>query len=635
MQHIHDILKTYWGYDSFRPLQEDIIQSVLFGKDTLGLMPTGGGKSLTFQVSALALEGVCIVVTPLIALMKDQVENLKKRNISAASIYSGLTSKEILQTLENAVHGAYKFLYVSPERLATSVFITKVKQMSVSLIAVDESHCISQWGYDFRPAYLKIAEIREYQPEAPILALTATATLEVVEDIQDKLLFKEKNVFRMSFHRSNLAYVVRETEDKNEQLLKILNGVPGSSVVYVRSRKKTKEIVDWLCEKGITAEHYHAGLNNDVKDARQQRWKKDETRVIVATNAFGMGIDKPDVRTVIHMDLPDSIEAYFQEAGRAGRDEKKAFAVLLFNNADITKLKKRITDTFPPKEKIREIYDALGNYYQIGVGSGLDNTFVFDLNDFCKQFHQPLLVTYNSIKTLQQAGYLDLTDEHDSSSMLIFTCSKDDLYKQKHTEDQEKLIHVLLRSYTGLFTDMAAINEETLASRLNWSHDKVYGELVGLSKEKIISYIPRKNTPFLTFTHEREPIEKVVLDKETYDDRKERYITRIKSMINYVAIENVCRSVLLLNYFGERDGKACGHCDVCLTKKQKELSADEFETIRLEIIQLLKSNPHTTSEVVEELKFKEHKITAVIRFLLDNGVITRNEKMKLQLKKGK
>lgn len=630
---IHEILKHHWGYDSFRPLQEDIINSVLSGKDTLGLMPTGGGKSLTFQVPALAMDGLCIVVTPLIALMKDQVENLKKRNIRAAAIYSGMTSKEILQTLENAVFDAYKFLYVSPERLATSIFITKVQQMNVSLIAVDESHCISQWGYDFRPSYLKIAEVRDYLPKAPVLALTATATLDVVDDIQEKLHFKEKNVFRMSFHRSNLAYVVRNTEDKNEQLLKILNGVPGSSVVYVRNRKKTKEIADWLNERGVIAEHYHAGLNNETKDARQLRWKNDETRVIVSTNAFGMGIDKPEVRTVIHLDLPDSIEAYFQEAGRAGRDERKAFAVLLFNNTDVVKMRKRVADTFPPKEKVLEVYNAICNYYEVGLGSGLDNTFVFDLGDFCHKFHQPLLVAHNSIKILQQAGYLDLTDEQDSSSMVLFTCNKDELYNQKHTPDQERLIHVLLRSYTGLFTDMAAINEETIAKRLDWKQEKVYEQLVGLAREHIIKYIPRKKTPFLTFTHEREELHRVILGKEAYDDRKTRYVARIKSMVDYASDENVCRSVMLLNYFGEKNGENCGQCDVCLKKKNAKLTNDEFTTIRMQIEDLLKNEALSIPKIIEKLKFKEQKIIETVRFLLDNNIVVQNKYMKLELKK--
>ncbi|MFV0392480.1 MAG: ATP-dependent DNA helicase RecQ [Paludibacteraceae bacterium] len=628
MQAIHDILKTYWGYSSFRPLQEDIIRSVLAGHDTLGLMPTGGGKSLTFQVPALSMDGVCIVVTPLIALMKDQVENLKKRNIRAVAIYSGLTQKEILQTLDNAVYEAYKFLYVSPERLATEIFITKVKLMKVSVIAVDESHCISQWGYDFRPAYLKIAEIRAYQPDTPILALTATATPEVVNDIQDKLLFKEKNVFRKSFYRSNLAYVVRRAEDKNEQLLKILQSVKGSSVVYVRNRKKTKEIADWLNEKGIAAEHFHAGLNNETKDARQIRWKNDKTRVIVSTNAFGMGIDKPDVRTVIHMDLPDSIEAYFQEAGRAGRDEQKAFAVLLFNESDVAKMRKRVADSFPPKETVKDVYEALGNYYQVGVGSGLDNTFVFDLGDFCKCFHFPLLVAHNSIKILMQAGYLDLTDEQDSTSTLKFLTHKDELYKQNHSSAQEKLIHVLLRSYTGLFTDSVAINEETIRSRLNWTNEQVYEQLISLSKEGIVKYIPRKKTPFLTFTREREAKNRLSLAKDAYDDRKERYVTRVKSMVEYASDENVCRSLMLLHYFGEKNANPCGKCDICLGRIEKELSDNEFQTIQKRIENILTKEPSTLQKLVKELPFKEDKIISVVRYLSDNGHIKQDDKLR-------
>lgn len=633
MLDIHTILKENWGYDSFRSIQEDIINSILSGKDTLGLMPTGGGKSLTFQVPALAMEGVCIVVTPLIALMKDQVENLKKRNIPAAAIYSGLTANEILQTLDNAVYEAYKFLYVSPERLATALFITKVKLMKVSLIAIDESHCISQWGYDFRPSYLKINSIREHQPSVPFLALTATATPEVVDDIQEKLHFREKNVFRMSFHRSNLAYVVRKTEDKTEQLLKILRAVKGSSVVYVRNRKKTKEIADWLNQQGISAEHYHAGLTNDTKDARQNRWKTDETRVIVSTNAFGMGIDKPDVRTVVHLDLPDSIEAYFQEAGRGGRDEKKAFAVLLYNKTDISNIKKRISDSFPPKEKILDVYDAIGDYYGVGVGSGLDKTFVFNLNDFCSKFHQSLLIAHNSIKILQQAGYLDLTDEQDSSSVVQFICNKDDLYKTKHSEAQEQLIHVVLRSYTGLFANPISINEEIISKRLNWKQEKVYNELIGLSQEKIISYIPRKKTPYLTFTLEREKSNQIHIGKEAYEDRKKRFSSRIESMINYVEEDNVCRSVILLRYFGEKDGKNCGHCDVCLKKTNTSVTTEEFDKIRTAMLKLLDNSPLTTKELLERLPFKEPKIYYVLRFLVDNKFLRYNTLMQLSTKK--
>lgn len=628
MRQFLSILKQYWGYDAFRPLQGDIIQSIASGKDTLGLMPTGGGKSLTFQVPALAMEGVCIVVTPLIALMKDQVENLKKRGIKAAVIYSGMSAEEILNTLENAVFEAYKFLYVSPERLASPIFIEKIRQTRVCMIAVDESHCISQWGYDFRPSYLKIAEIREILPDTPVLALTATATPEVVDDIQEKLHFREKNVFRKSFARSNLAYVVRTTENKDEYLLKILQSVPGTSVVYVRNRKKTKEVAEFLVQNGITAEHFHAGLKNETKDERQNRWKNDETRVIVSTNAFGMGIDKPEVRTVIHLDLPDSLEAYFQEAGRAGRDEKKAFAVLLYNNGDAVKMRKRVSDTFPPKETVLQAYQSLCNYFEIGEGSGLDHVFAFDIADFCGKFKLPILIAYNSLKIMQQAGYIELTDEQDNSSRVLFITGKDDLYNLKQTVEQEKLMHVLLRSYTGLFTDFAYINEDQIAKRLDWKHDEVYNQLVKLAKENVIQYIPRKKTPFLTFTHEREDIRRVKLGKEAYDDRRDRYVNRIKSVLDYAQEENVCRSQVLLSYFGEKNSKPCGKCDICLKNKDNTLTNDEFEAVKNHVINLLNQKPLTLNELIAAIPYKEIKVKNVLRFLSDNNLLISNREMK-------
>ena len=631
MQQYLDILKQYWGYDDFRPLQGDIIRSIVSGKDTLGLMPTGGGKSLTFQVPTLAMKGICVVVTPLIALMKDQVENLKKRGITAAAIYSGMSHNEILMTLDNAVFEAYKFLYVSPERLATPIFIEKIKQATVCMIAVDESHCISQWGYDFRPSYLRIADIRELLPDVPVLALTATATPEVVDDIQLQLHFREPNVFQKSFHRSNLAYVVRTAENKDEHLLKILNSVPGTSVIYVRNRKRTKEISDFLNLNGISAENFHAGLKNETKDAKQSRWKSGETRVIVSTNAFGMGIDKAEVRTVVHMDLPDSLEAYFQEAGRAGRDEKKAYAVLLYNNGDSVKMRKRVSDSFPGKEMVLKVYEALGNYLEMGVGSGLDKVFAFDIGDFCMKFKLPILITYNCLKILQQASYLELTDEQDSSTRVLFIVGKDDLYNQKQTPDQEKLIHILLRSYTGLFTDMASINEETIAKRLEWTRDKVYEELVGLAKERVIQFIPRKKTPYLTFVREREATERVTLGKETYDDRRERYIERVKSVLDYAKEENICRSQVLLSYFGEKETKPCGKCDICQKKKEKLVTEEDFETIRRHIEQALSSEELSVNALVKKVPFKEPKVLQVIRFLKDNGQLNENELMKLNL----
>ena len=625
------ILKRYWGYDDFRPLQSDIIQSIASGKDTLGLMPTGGGKSLTFQVPAMAMKGVCIVVTPLIALMKDQVENLKKRQIPAAAIYSGLSKDEILRTLDNCVLEAYKFLYVSPERLATPIFIEKVKQMTVSMIAVDESHCISQWGYDFRPSYLRIVDIRVLLPEVPVLALTATATSEVVKDIQDKLQFREPNVFQKSFLRSNLIYVVRTVENKDEYLLKILSSVSGTSVVYVRNRKKTKDVAEFLVNNGISAEHFHAGLSDTTKNERQDRWKSDKTRVIVATNAFGMGIDKAEVRTVVHLDLPDSLEAYFQEAGRAGRDEKKAYAVLLYSNSDATKIKKRIADSFPEKDFIRKVYESLGNYYEIGVGSGLDAVFAFDIIDFCSRFSLPIQITYNALKILQQAGYIELTDEQDSASRVLFLVKKDDLYNRKHNANEEHLIHILLRSYTGLFSEPAYINEEILAQRLQWTREEVYNSLVGLAKERVIQYIPRKRTPYLTFVCEREDTKRVVLGKEVYDDRRDRYIKRAKSVLHYAQEQNICRSKILLAYFDEKNAENCGKCDVCLKRKETDISNEDFESIRNAICKTLKLEPLTSTELLKRLPYKEQKVLQVLRFMTDNNEISESSNLQLRL----
>ncbi len=634
MQKYLDILQRYWGYDSFRSLQGDIIGSVAAGKDTLGLMPTGGGKSLTFQVPALAMEGVCIVVTPLVALMKDQVDNLLRRDITAAAIYSGMSYDKILLTLDNAVFEAYKFLYVSPERLSSSLFLEKVRQMKVSLLVVDEAHCISQWGYDFRPSYLCIADIRQLLPGVPVLALTATATPEVVDDIQNKLLFKEKNVFRKSFLRDNLAYIVRTVEDKEKMLLRVLENIPGSSVVYVRNRKKTKEVSDFLNRNEIVAEYFHAGLDDEIKNERQKKWKSGETRVIVATNAFGMGIDKPDVRSVVHLDLPDSLEAYFQEAGRGGRDEKKAFAILLYNKGDSAKLKKRISDTFPRKEMIRKVYEALANYLQLGVGSGLDAVFAFDISDFCTKFHLPVLMAYSSLKILQQAGYLELTDEQDSSSQVYFTVGREELYHYNQTVRQEQLIHLLLRSYTGLFTDPCYINEDMLARKLDWKRDDVYRELILLSRDRIVRYIPRKKTPFLTFTREREEPQRIELGREAYDDRKKRYEERIKSVLDYAENTEYCRSKILLTYFGEKEVEDCGKCDVCLAKRKKK-SFDEatFENIRKQVLNVLNQEKLSLDELVKRIDQEEAVVIKVLRYMMDSGEIFQNELLQLQIKK--
>ena len=496
MKCFQEVLKQYWGYEAFRPLQEEIIQSVYEGKDTLGLMPTGGGKSITFQVPTLTMEGICIVVTPLIALMKDQVDNLKQIGIKATAVHSGLTRQEIITQLENCIFGDYKFLYVSPERLGTEIFLNKVQAMKVCLLVVDESHCISQWGYDFRPSYLKIADVRELLPNVPVLALTATATPEVVDDIQERLHFREKNVFQKSFMRENLAYIVRNTEDKLHELTHILERVPGTAIVYVRNRKKTKEVAEYLQQQHISANYFHAGLNYDEKQIRQNAWKAGETRVIVATNAFGMGIDKPDVRLVIHLDMPSSLEEYYQEAGRAGRDGKKAYAVALCSPTDTTQLKKRLSDEFPPKDFIYRVYEALGNYFQIAVGFGLDTTHDFVLTDFCAAYKFPITPTHHALKLLELAGYIEYVEEAENASRLLFLATREELYKYlKQDLLTDRVVKTILRSYTGLFSDYAYINESQIATRAECSRDEVYHLLVGLSKYKIVHYIPEKKTP--------------------------------------------------------------------------------------------------------------------------------------------
>ena len=500
MNKYQEILKQYWGYDSFRDLQEEIITSIGEGKDTLGLMPTGGGKSITFQVPALAQEGICIVITPLIALMKDQVQNLRKRGIMALAVYSGMTRQEILTALENCIFGDYKFLYISPERLDTEIFRTKLKAMKVSMITVDESHCISQWGYDFRPAYLKIAEIRELLPGVPVLALTATATPEVVKDIQNRLNFHEGNVFRMSFERKNLAYIVRKTDNKTNELLHILRKIPGSAIIYVRNRRRTKEITELLVNEDITADFYHAGLDNAVKDLRQKRWQNGEVRVMVATNAFGMGIDKPDVRIVLHLDLPDSPEAYFQEAGRAGRDGEKAYAVILYAKSDKTTLHKRVADTFPDKEYILDVYEHLQYYYQMAMGDGFQCVREFNLEEFCRKFKYFPVPVDSALKILTQAGYLEYTDEQDNASRILFTIRRDELYKLREMgKETEALIQTILRSYTGVFTDYAYISEASLSIRTGLTREQIYNILVTLTKRRIVDYIPHKKTPYYIY----------------------------------------------------------------------------------------------------------------------------------------
>ncbi len=618
-----ETLKTYWGYDSFRSLQEDIIASVAEGKDTLGLMPTGGGKSLTFQVPTMQMEGVCVVVTPLIALMKDQVDNLKQRGIKATAVYSGMSREEIIINLENCIFGNYKFLYISPERLSTELFLTKLQYMNVCLLVVDESHCISQWGYDFRPSYLKIADIRKHLPTVPVLALTATATKEVVDDIQEKLLFKTKNAFRKSFERKNIAYIVRETEDKLFEIINILNKIEGTGIIYVRSRKKTQEIALELQRQGFSADFYHAGMTSDQKTTKQNKWKTDECRVMVCTNAFGMGIDKPNVRIVIHYEMPGSLEEYFQEAGRAGRDEQKAYAVALYSENDEKQLTKKVKDEFPERDYIKNLYENLACYFQIAVNSGFQVTRNFNLEEFCTVFKYSFTQAHHALKLLELSGYIEYTEETEKRSRLIFTVTRDDLYKYTNqNKNSENLLRVILRSYTGLFADYAFIDEELLANRTGLTSRQVYEILKALSQQQIIHYIPAKKTPTITYLQNREDLKYISIPQMVYEERKNRISERIKKILEYSKRKEVCRSRLLLEYFGEKKSKDCGQCDVCLAKRKDGLNNYTFNRISEEITEKLGDSELKINQLINLLsEFSQEKIIRVVRFLADEGKI--------------
>ena len=626
------ILRKYWGYDDFRGIQHDIIESIGAGHDTLGLMPTGGGKSITFQVPAMAMEGVCIVITPLIALMKDQVHHLRQIGIQAAAIYSGMQHGSILQTLENCVLGSTKLLYVSPERLSSNLFQTKLRHMQVSFITVDEAHCISQWGYDFRPSYLEIANIRELLPDVPVLALTATATPQVVDDIQDKLTIKNSatnstissgfNVFRMSFERKNLSYLVKHSDDKHYDLIRLLEQAQGSAIVYVRSRRHAREISEHLCEAGLSATFYHAGLDHADKDKRQRDWQHDRVRIMVATNAFGMGIDKPDVRLVIHYDCPDSIEAYFQEAGRAGRDGKPAQAILLYNNSDNAKLQKRINDTYPPKNDIRQIYEHLAYYYQIATGDGYGVAHEFNIEEFCIRFrHFPIQVN-SALQILERAGYIEYDEEADNEARVKFLIGRDDLYRLEHvTLDEDKVIVCLLRNYGGLFADYGYIDESMVAQQAGITQPQCYDILKSLSQRHLISFIPRKQVPFIRYSQRREDAEHIVLPASIYEDRKEQYTIRIQAMLKYAKETDCCRSRMLLEYFGEKSAKDCGQCDVCLNYQGKTVTKAGQHSAKEQILSLLADHQHHHITEILRLPLPTEEIDAALNSLVSEEQI--------------
>jgi len=617
----HEILKTYWGYDSFRSLQEDIINSVLEGKDTLALLPTGGGKSICFQVPAMCREGLCLVVTPLIALMTDQVENLKRHGILAVEMHAGMHPREMEMAFEKCADGRAKFLYLSPERLETRKFREMLRGINVTLIAVDEAHCISQWGYDFRPPYLRIAEVRTIFPEVPVLALTATAIPRVVDDIQLKLEFEKSNVFSKSFVRKNLAYVVSREDDKIKKLLRVCNGVKGCGIIYARNRRLTKEIADLLMHHGISANFYHAGLEPAVRSTRQHDWMNGITRIIVATNAFGMGIDKPDVRLVVHLDLPDTLEAYYQEAGRVGRDGEKSYAVMLFNEHDIVNSRHHLDLSWPDPETVRLVYQALGNFLQLPVGAGKDVSFDFDFEKFSSNYNMKPVTVFNALKILERDGYLTMNDAWDDPSRIFFTSSKEDLYRyQLENAEADKILRIILRSYSGVFTDFTRISENEIARRSGIDSPKIHELLKRMQKLGILEYLPHKNSPQLIFNTERLNPSDISLSKTFYSQRKKEAFTMLESIISYATSETECRSRMLVSYFGEKKSENCDVCDVCLKRRRKELSSKKTLEIEKTILGILAEKSFSITEIVSRMShFKENDILAILRGLIEEG----------------
>ncbi|MBQ9439745.1 MAG: RecQ family ATP-dependent DNA helicase [Paludibacteraceae bacterium] len=624
-QQLYDILRRTWGYTEFRPLQLDIIRSIMSGKDTLGLMPTGGGKSLTFQVPALAMEGLCIVITPLIALMKDQVANLRKIGVKATAIYMGMTSRMINQQLDNCIFGDYRFLYLSPERLNTQLFRQKLRDMNVKLLVVDEAHCISQWGYDFRPAYLQIGQIRDAFPNVPVLALTATATSRVVANIQKQLRFKAENVLKSSFRRPNLTYSIQSTEDKGTELLRLLNKHSGTAIVYVRNRQLTKQIADYLISHGINALPYHAGMKSEQRTKNQTLWTSGETRVIVATNAFGMGIDKPDVRLVIHWTMPNTLEEYFQEAGRAGRDGKMAYAVVIFDaHHDLPTIKARLKNNFPQKDFIAQVYDDLCHNYSIAVGTGQDAAFAFDITDFCIKRHLPPLQTYAALHILELSGYITLSEEVNIPTRVQVLTERDQLYDVQLPATQDRVLQDILRTTTGVFADLAPIDETRIAQHIGTTPQIVAESLLALSRQYIIKYVPHRQTPYVSFNQIRVSKDDVFITRAAYEDRQKNFEEGINAVMHYVTQDAVCRSQVLVRYFGEHDSKPCGHCDVCLQNEPQQPDGGTFTAIRHSVIEILADKkPHLARTVADQIpQYDRGLVNETLRIMLDNGDIT-------------
>lgn len=627
---IHDILKRYWGYDEFRSLQEEIILSVIDGRDTLALMPTGGGKSITYQVAALTQEGICVVITPLIALMKDQVEDLKKRNISAESIYTGISREQMQSIINKCIYTNVKFLYISPERLASETFRTRLKQMKICLFAVDEAHCISQWGYDFRPSYMRIAEMRSFFPEVPVLALTATATPQVVEDIQNRLEFKQHHVLSKSFRRENIAYVVRSVDDKMGEVATILSKIKGCAIVYTRRRSATEILAKYLSEQGIPSDFYHAGLSSFQREKKQTAWKNNDVPVIVATNAFGMGIDKSDVRIVVHFDIPDSPEAYFQEAGRAGRDGQKAYAVLLYNAGSLAKLKERVSKGFPEKSFIRQVYNSLANFFELEEGEGEGHAFEFDRDRFIRVFKLDYARAIAAIEILQVGGYIECTTDVNSRSKISFLVLRNDLYSIEIGNDfAERLLEILMRKYAGIFVQYIHIHEQLIADTLGVTRSDVYNALIILARRKIISYIPGNDRPYIIYHQPRLPLSYITIGADAYEKRKESYTHKVTSMQGYIKLEGECRQLFLMRYFGQKEQEECGICDICLSRKRRRTySAAEIDRI---IIDKLTPNPMHVKQLTAEISGDTELIAARIQALLQDKIIYFESALVLQL----